>query len=167
MRLILSWKEVDKTDHMEIQFLIKFVGSFGLRYRLHYKHVSTCGFILYTKLKSEKATPFSVAMRRQKTAENWYRIYTPIFTLPVIFSSILGVILVFLVFTWHHQNSNYKIIDPPQFLTFIKRWSSSVKTNNQTNFHFERGSLFVIQGAWPMWWNLDIWTVIASEKVLL
>ena len=36
-------------------------------------------------LQSLRATPFAVAMQRQSTAENWYRIYTPILTLPQSF----------------------------------------------------------------------------------
>ena len=76
------------------------------------------------------------------------QLYTPILTLPVILKYI---------YTWSHfgfagfhvttpsKFNLQRIIDPPQCLTFMKGQRSSVKTNTQTNFHFERVLCFMIR----------------------
>ena len=58
----------------------------------------------------------------------------------------LAASLLLLIFTWRHQNSNYKTIDPTGF--YFHGVLEQLKTNFYTNFCFKRVLGFVIEYAW-------------------
>ena len=80
-----------------------------------------------------RATPFAVAMQRQSTAENCYRIYTPILTLPVILKYIYS--WSHFGFAGFHVTSSKELLFLPSFY-FHEALEELSKTNTRTNFYF-------------------------------